>query len=550
MDSNLRRSEERCRLALDAARALVYELMPDGSIAAHGLERVTGYRPEDLELTLDWWYSLIHPSDLALHRQRIARVMEAGGSYSATYRIRRKDGEWIWVEATAEVFKDGPDGAVRVVGALVDITERQRATEALRESEQRLRSLHALSGRLLAARLLDEALEDLLDCAIQICHASFGNVQLFNTKVEALEIVAQRGFRRPFLDHFRAVHVHEGSACAQVLQSGQQLMIEDVELDAEFAPHRAVAAEAGYRSVLSTPLTAYQGNVVGMLSVHFKEPHSVSPQDRQVVDILARHGADLVARLRFEQALRDAERYKDEFLAMLAHELRNPLAPIANSLKILKLDPGNTAFVAQARKTMERQVSQLTRLVDDLLDVSRIASHKLELRMENLELASVAQYAAESCQPLIDRRSQTLTIELPNEPIRLHADPVRLGQVFCNLITNASKYSGEGGDILLIAERDRDQVAVSVRDNGCGIAPELLPRVFDLFMQVDGRSERSGGGLGLGLPLVKRLVEMHGGTVSAQSDGIGLGSRFIVRLPLAAEPGPQSQLEVPTSTAL
>ena len=205
MESKLRQSEEKFRLALDAAGALVYEVTPGGDVVTHGLERVTGYRPDEVPLTLDWWYSLIHPDDLPAHRDRVAP--RSGWTLRAIYRIRRKDGAWIWVEATAQTFKD-PSGAVtKRVGALVDITERKEAMDALRESEQRLRMLHALSSRLLSARVMNDALEDLLDCAINSCGASFGNVQLFNSKMQALEIVAQRGFRQPFLDHFRAVRV-------------------------------------------------------------------------------------------------------------------------------------------------------------------------------------------------------------------------------------------------------------------------------------------------------------------------------------------------------
>ena len=331
-------------------------------------------------------------------------------------------------------------------------------------------------------------------------------------------------------------------------------MIEDVQLDPEFAPHRAVAEEAGYRAVISTPMKAHDGNLVGLLSIHFRDPHSVSKQDRQLLEIFACHAADLVCRLRFEQALRNAERCKDEFLAMLAHELRSPLAPLTNALELMKRAPDNADVIERARNIMDRQVGQLGRLVDDLLDVSRIASQKLDLRVEMLDLVSVANRAAEVCHPLIERRSQTLSIELPDEPVHLRADPVRLTQVFCNLITNASKYTAEGGHIRLLAGRDDDHVTVSICDTGFGIAPELLPRVFDLFMQVDGRSERSGGGLGLGLPLVKRLVEMHGGTVTAHSEGIGRGSKFVVRLPVVRETNeekkPPSGGKTPTSTDL
>jgi len=289
--------------------------------------------------------------------------------------------------------------------------------------------------------------------------------------------------------------------------------------------------ESGWRALLINPLKSHDGPVVGMLSMGFPEPYRVPEQDRQLLEIYARHGADFIARVRFEKALRDAERTKDDFLAMLAHELRNPLAPLTSALDIVKRTPDVPAMAGKACATMDRQLGQLTRLVDDLLDVSRIASNKLELLVQDLTLSEVASHAVEACQQIINRRKQTLTVDLPEQPVHLQGDPVRLSQVFCNLITNASKYTDIGGRIRVSAERIGDDISVSVIDTGCGIPPELLPRVFDLFMQVDSSSQRSGGGLGLGLSIVKRLVEMHGGTVSAQSEGLGRGSRFIVRLP-------------------
>jgi len=493
---------------------------------------VTGYRPQDVNLSLDWWYSLIHPDDLPAHRIEVARHLLAGGSEMRLFRIRHKDGRWLWVESFGQVIKDELDPS-RVIGALIDVTQRRQALNALRESEQRLRTLHELSGRLLAASELTPALEDVIDCAMASCGARFGLVQLFNPESHGLEIVAHRGVHQSVLDYFRYVRVDDDdSLILRTLQSGEQFMIEDVQLDAAFVRHRAIATEGGFRAVLSTPLKAHQGKVViDMLFVGFADPYCVPEQDRQLLDLYARDAANFVSRLRFEQGLRNSERRKDEFLAMLAHELRSPLAPMTHALELMKRAAGDAQVSERMQATMERQLAQLTRLVDDLLDVSRITSQKLELRMEHLDLASVANDAAEACRPLIERRSQTLSMELPAEPICLRADPTRLKQVFCNLIINASKYTDPGGRIRVTAERAGSNVKMSVIDTGCGIPPELLPRIFDLFMQVDHSAERSGGGLGIGLSLVRRIVEMHHGTVAAQSEGLGRGSRFIVQLP-------------------
>jgi signal transduction histidine kinase len=251
--------------------------------------------------------------------------------------------------------------------------------------------------------------------------------------------------------------------------------------------------------------------------------------------------------------LRDADRRKNEFLATLAHELRNPLAPIRNSLEVMKRARGDADLREQACSTMERQLGQMVRLIDDLLDVSRITRNKLDLRRERVELASVIRHAVEACGPLAEGADHQLTVVLPPEPIFLNADPVRLTQVFVNLLGNACKFTERGGRVRLAAERLGIDVVVSIQDTGVGIPPDMLPQVFDMFTQVDRTLERSQGGLGIGLTLVKRLVELHDGTVSAYSEGQGRGSELVVRLPILLEmsmpqqpPGPAAD-PVPTA---
>jgi PAS domain S-box-containing protein len=263
---------------------------------------------------------------------------------------------------------------------------------------------------------------------------------------------------------------------------------------------------------------------------------------------------DITDRLRAEEALKEADQHKNEFLATLAHELRNPLAPVRNSLEIMKRANNNLELTEQALSTMERQIGQMVRLIDDLLDVSRITRNRIQLRQERIELASVIEHAVEVCRPLCDSAGLELNVLVPTKPIILHADPVRLAQVFGNLLTNACKYTEAGGRIGLTVERQESDVIVSVKDTGVGISSEMLPKVFEMFTQVDRSLERSQGGLGIGLTLVKRLVELHEGAVTAHSEGIGQGSEFVVRLPVFAEqpkvqPSPVSTVErVPTSS--
>jgi len=235
-----------------------------------------------------------------------------------------------------------------------------------------------------------------------------------------------------------------------------------------------------------------------------------------------------------QDALRDADRRKNEFLAMLSHELRGPLAPLAHMLEIMKRAEGNKELIQQARGTMERQLSQLVRLVDDLLDISRITTNKLELRKDRIELAPILTRVVDSARAWSAGPEHEVILDLPDEPIWLDADPARLTQVFHNLFNNACKYTDPTGTIRIKVERDpTGHVLVSLTDTGVGIPPDRLGSIFDAFMQVERSPDRTQGGLGVGLTLVKRLVEMHGGNVIARSEGLGHGSEFVVRLPVA-----------------
>jgi signal transduction histidine kinase len=260
-----------------------------------------------------------------------------------------------------------------------------------------------------------------------------------------------------------------------------------------------------------------------------------------VVYLLLRRRFEDARKMQEAEMLREADRRKNEFLATLAHELRNPLAPIRNAVEMLDDAPHESRVARMAQAMIKRQLGHMVRLVDDLLDVSRIAKGKLQLRRERIELASVLESAVEESRPIIDAAKHRLTISLPQESIFLDGDPTRLSQVFSNLLTNAAKYTDSGGEICLSAERQNGEIVVSVRDTGIGIDAVHLSSIFDMFSQVEPALSRSQGGLGIGLSLVKKLVEMHGGSIVAHSDGTGRGSEFRVRLPVldvAPQPAP------------
>jgi CheY-like chemotaxis protein/nitrogen-specific signal transduction histidine kinase len=265
--------------------------------------------------------------------------------------------------------------------------------------------------------------------------------------------------------------------------------------------------------------------------------------DRGAIEAWAGINLDIERLKQAENELRELDQRKNEFLATLAHELRNPLAPLRNGLEVLRLAGNDRATLDKARSMMERQLRQMVRLVDDLLDVSRVSRGKIELKREDIELASVLRNALETSQPLMAERNHDLVARIPETPVILNGDLTRLSQVFWNLLNNAAKYTEPGGNIVLDVKPGRGEVAVCVRDTGIGIPPDMLSRVFDIFTQVDRSLEKSQGGLGIGLSIAKRLVEMHGGTIEARSDGHGRGSEFIVRLPARTGSPAQAQPE-------
>jgi signal transduction histidine kinase len=242
--------------------------------------------------------------------------------------------------------------------------------------------------------------------------------------------------------------------------------------------------------------------------------------------------SEVTERTRVELALKEADRHKDEFLAMLAHELRNPLAPIHNAIQLMRRKPTADPLLGRSQDIIERQLAHLTRLVDDLLDVSRITRGKINLTKEVIDLATLVARAVETAQPLIEERRHELAVEIPSDAVAVLGDPTRLTQALANVLSNAAKYTDQGGRITVSAHLSGAEIEVRVRDTGIGIPADLLPLIFNLFTQLDRNAGRAQSGLGIGLALVRRLIEMHGGSVTAHSDGPGQGSEFVIRLPL------------------
>jgi signal transduction histidine kinase/CheY-like chemotaxis protein len=326
------------------------------------------------------------------------------------------------------------------------------------------------------------------------------------------------------------------------------------------AQHLQLMRDLGLTSMMAVPLIASERKL-GTLTFCYSAASGrrYAQRELRLAEELARRTAMVVENAKLYHALQEADRRKDEFLAMLSHELRNPLAPILNAVQLLQLQKGENSVQRAARAIIERQVGQLTYLVDDLMDVSRAITGRIQLRQEQVTLSGIVERAVETARPLIDQRRHDLTVSLPPDPICLYADASRLEQVVTNLLTNAAKYTNNGGRIWLSVQQEGDQAVLRVRDAGLGITPAFLPHVFGLFTQAERSSDRSQGGLGIGLALVKRLVEMHGGTIGVSST-LGQGSEFVVRLPLWKEeggrmkdesnPGPSGSAFIPHPSSL
>ncbi|MBC7772062.1 MAG: PAS domain-containing protein [Pyrinomonadaceae bacterium] len=434
----------------------------------------------------------IHPDDRERVGELVRRVVESGSRYETEYRVAQPNGSWRWVNARGQVERDASGRAVRFPGVVIDVTEQKQAQDALAW-------VTAESGR--RKRLYETILSNTPDLAYVF--------DLDHRFIYANDVLL-RMWGRTWDDAI-------GKTCLQLGYEPWHASMHDREIEEVKTTRKTVRGEVPFHGTFGRRI--YEYILVPVLGANGE------------VEAVAGTTRDVTERKASEEALRDADRKKDDFIAMLAHELRNPLAPIRNGLQMMRLAGTDTAVIAAARAIMERQLSHMVRLIDDLLDVSRVTRNKMELRRTSVTLAEVVANALEAAGPAIQEVGHELTVELPPEPILLDADLTRLAQVFSNLLTNSAKYTPRGGFIWLTAQRSDGEAVISVRDTGIGIPADALPTIFDMFSQVDRSVERSAGGLGIGLALVRGLVEMHGGSVVVESME-GKGSTFTVRLPV------------------
>jgi PAS domain S-box-containing protein len=421
------------------------------------------------------------------------------------------------------------DGAISVY--FHDVTARKQAERDSQSELIAMSRLQELSTRLVQSGEFKPLLREILAAAIELTGTIKGNIQILDAESNSLRLFVYEGFGSDFVEYFRTRGAPYG--CELAAESRRRVVVSDLDSEEEWrgTPELRVLLADGIRAFQSTPLVSRDGRLLGIMNTHFTRPRQLSEREVRHLDLLARMAADFIERSHSEEERQRADRMKDEFLAMLAHELRNPLAPIQNAVHVLRHSTLSADTVQSTTDILHRQVAQLVRLVDDLVDVSRITRGKIELVRDMVDLVPVITQAAEAVRPLVEEKRQVLDLRLPDQPTWVYADPARLAQVVGNILSNASKFTGGGGRIQVTVEHEGPQHVIRVRDDGIGISGEQLPRIFDLFMQGDTSLERTSSGLGIGLTLVKTLVEMHGGSVDASSDGPGHGSEFVVRLP-------------------
>ncbi|MFN7134816.1 MAG: ATP-binding protein, partial [Myxococcales bacterium] len=354
------------------------------------------------------------------------------------------------------------------------------------------------------------------------------------------EVCAVLSFECGTLPAFMVVHRGDGAAAAVPVEALQrsglvQRALDDARVVVLDPLPQAEAMDAlGVRSAMLVPLAA-RSRCIGLLVLGRADGEQRYRADElQLAEDVGRRAALVLDNARLYAETAESDRRKDEFLAMLAHELRNPLNAISTAMHLVDRSAAADESTSRPRAIVERQVKHLARMVDDLLDVSRITRGRMELRAEPLDLREVVQHAVHALRPVMDRRGHDLVVRTSHAPVPVEADPARFEQVVVNLLDNAAKYTDPGGCVRVSLDREGDEAVLRVEDNGIGMAPEMLPQIFDLFSQVDRSLDRTRGGIGVGLTLVKGLVELHGGRITAASDGLGKGSRFEVRLPARA----------------
>ncbi len=483
------------------------------------------------------WDEIIHPDDRAATMKSWTRSLAEVEPYYAEHRLRRADGRYRW-HLTRGFPVRGPDSAVlHWLGTSTDIQDEKHAQEALRESESRFRLLSRSAHLMLTSDVPEQMVDQL--CREVLAHLD-GHVFLNFLVDEAsgrlhlnahAGITEQEARRIEWLDAADAL-------CGRPTRDEVTLRAGDTQTMC--APHADLVRDHGIQAICCRPLLA-QGRMLGTLSFGARNRPQFSNDDLALMKNVADQVALAMQRAQAQTALREAnvrllenDQRKNEFIAVLSHELRNPLTPIGNSLYVLEHASTGGTQALRAREVIARQVGQLVHLVDDLLDVTRLTRNKIQLQRARIDLCEIIRRSVEDQRSLFEQGEIRLEIDVPESPVSVNADTTRVTQMVGNLLQNAAKFTPRGGLTRIALTHDQEQGLATIRvaDNGLGMAPQALAGLFQPFVQADKTLDRSHGGLGLGLALVKGLAELHGGRVQARSEGLGHGAEFLVQIPL------------------
>ncbi|QBQ55653.1 PAS domain-containing protein [Nitrosococcus wardiae] len=494
---------------IQASNASYYEFATDlswGSIDRRFAEML-GYSLDEIPPVperWDWWKQRLHPEDREQTLQAYHDfVQDLIPVLRQEYRLRHKDGSWRWWRVVSTTVERNSQGyATAIAGLIFDITEQRQTEEALRESEERF-------------RVMAETVPDIIFTSRPDGSRDYINPRFYEYTQLAPESAEGFGW-------MAALHPDD---------------LEQVKTRWKHSMETGELFEAQYR--------LRDGN--GRYRWFQGRAHPIRNETGQITKWFGAC-SDIHDLVHVQETLKETDRGKNEFLAMLGHELRNPLAPICNAVELMRMHLHNPAIQSKGIDIIDRQAKHLTRLVDDLLNVARIVTGKINLKTQPVELKEVAMQAVETTQPAIETAHHELTLSFPAQPLKVEADPVRLVQIVANLLNNAVNYTPPGGHIhLQVTQSQEGEAVIQVRDNGVGILPEKLPYIFDVFTQTGRSLDQAQSGLGLGLTLVRRLTEMHGGKASAFSEGPGRGSEFTIHLPLILNPPSQESPPAPST---
>ena len=520
----------------------IWEVGPDRVTADRNVARLFGVSPEDAAGgPLEHYTRRIHAEDRARVADAIAEAAREGRRFDTEYRLLQPDGSIRWVAARGWAERDAAGAPTRFPGVVIDVTERKLAEEAALRHSRQLQKLSGISTRLNAAHDVTSVVGIITEEARSLIGAQRAVTSVIPGPVPAergVTVVSQQNGERPAGSPYQGV---SGGApaltdLAERLPGPTRVSREEAACalarrDPSVAGSDLDVAATGW---LAAPLVGRNTRRLGVIHLADKPAQDFTANDEALLVQLAQIAAVAIENARLYEELREKDQRKDEFLAMLAHELRNPLAAIRNAVALGSDQEAKAEEIEWSMEVINRQMRQLSRLIDDLLDVSRITQGKVQLRREPLDAARVLQSAVDTVQPLMEERQHELTVSFRPGTLHLEADPTRLEQIIVNLLSNAARYTEKTGEISLRAKVEDGQVVIRVKDNGMGIPPDKLPLMFDLFTQGNRSLARSEGGLGIGLTIVRSLAELHGGTVTAHSEGTGQGSEFVLRLPAIA----------------